>query len=231
MLKDYFIFTKGERTALSILIVLILISTGFLFGSKSNNTIAVNAEKEDSTFFKSYIYEKERSQEIEDSSISGKQNIHKQINKKTYAPQKKNYYIKKLKPGTIVELNAADTTLLKRVPGIGTVFANRIIKFRKLLRGFYSVEQLREVYGIDNDRFKTLKPWFSVDSSLIQKIRVNYILKDKLKYHPYLNYKQKNAIQYLLQNQEKINNWEELLMMDEFTENKDYRLKPYLSFE
>lgn len=77
--------------------------------------------------------------------------------------------------GTVVELNSADTTALKMVPGIGSVFAKRIIKYRDLLGGFYSVEQLGEVYGIDEDRYEAMKSWFSVDPSVISHLFVNQL--------------------------------------------------------
>ena len=46
-------------------------------------------------------------------------------------------YLPKLKPGATIDLNTADTTLLKRVPGIGSSFARRIVKYRELLGGYY----------------------------------------------------------------------------------------------
>ena len=55
--------------------------------------------------------------------------------------------------GTIVELNGADTTTLKKIPGIGSSFARRITKYRELLGGFHHIEQLAEVYGIDEERY------------------------------------------------------------------------------
>ena len=70
------------------------------------------------------------------------------------------------------------------VPGIGSVFAKRIIKYRDLLGGFYSVEQLGEVYGIDEDRYEAMKSWFSVDPSVISHLFVNQLSAKKLASHP-----------------------------------------------
>ncbi|MCC8152844.1 MAG: helix-hairpin-helix domain-containing protein, partial [Tannerellaceae bacterium] len=86
---------------------------------------------------------------------------------------------------------------MKKVPGIGPVFANRIIKYRELLGGFYSVEQLKEVYGIEEDRFSQLKDWFKADALLIRKVYINQLTEEELRSHPYINYKQARAIHKL----------------------------------
>ena len=58
----------------------------------------------------------------------------------------------KFPAGTVIELNQADTLTLKKIPGIGSTFARRIVGYRELLGGFYTVHQLAEVYGIDEER-------------------------------------------------------------------------------
>ena len=46
---------------------------------------------------------------------------------------------------TIVDLNKADTSILKRIPGIGSTLARMIVVYRQRLGGFYDVSQLQEV--------------------------------------------------------------------------------------
>lgn len=137
----------------------------------------------------------------------------------------------KFPAGTIIELNAADTLILKKVPGIGTGFARRIVKYRNLLGGFYTVAQLGEVYGIDQDRYRALAPWFRTDVSLIRPIRINRIPADSLPYHPYLNKPQKRALRQLRRQKGRIGSWENLSLLEEFTDADRERLAPYLSFE
>lgn len=48
----------------------------------------------------------------------------------------------KYPPGTIIDLNQADTTELKKIPGIGSRIARSIVNHRRLLGGFYQIEQL-----------------------------------------------------------------------------------------
>ena len=57
----------------------------------------------------------------------------------------------------IIELNVADTAMLKSIYGIGEKLSVRIVKYRKKLGGFYSVEQLKEVYGLRTENFKKIK--------------------------------------------------------------------------
>src|ERR1035437_1356299 len=90
---------------------------------------------------------------------------------------------------SIVELNAADTTELKTLKGIGSAFAKRIVKFRDLLGGFVKKEQLLEVYGFDKEKFDLVSPHITVDISLVKKININSASVDDLKKHPYMNKK------------------------------------------
>ena len=137
----------------------------------------------------------------------------------------------KFTEGTVVELNTADTTILKKVPGIGSTFAKRIVSYRNLLGGFYSVTQLSEVYGIDEDRYASLVQWFSADMDLISKIQLNVITQDSLNRHPYINYSQSRVIMQLRRQKGKLAGWENLQLLNEFTEADKIRLQYYLSFE
>ena len=93
-----------------------------------------------------------------------------------------------------VELNSADTTELKKLNGIGSVYAARILKYRDLLGGFYSVSQLLEVYNFPEETFKNIENNISADTLLIKKIRINFAEYADLLRHPYLNKKQVEAL-------------------------------------
>lgn len=49
-----------------------------------------------------------------------------------------------------IDINLADSTTWDELPGIGGVYASRIIKYRSMIGGFDSVAQLSNVYGIDS---------------------------------------------------------------------------------
>lgn len=93
------------------------------------------------------------------------------------------------KPGyNIIELNSADTTALIALPGIGSKLATRIITFRDKLGGFYSVEQVKETYGLQDSVFQKIKEYLKVNANSIKKININTVTIDDLKLHPYIKY-------------------------------------------
>lgn len=93
-----------------------------------------------------------------------------------------------------IELNSADSVELLKIRGVGPVFASRIIKYRRKLGGFTSVEQLQEVYGIDSSRFSQIASQVMTDSIDIIKININTATITELKKHPYLDYYLAKAI-------------------------------------
>ena len=115
-------------------------------------------------------------------------------------PERKDEYsnrkpeIKEIKKKVLVDLNTADSVTLLTLYGIGPSFAKRIIKYRNLLGGFYSKNQLLEVYGFDQDRLDKIEMYCDVSSGGIKKININTVRTDELKKHPYLDYYTAKAI-------------------------------------
>lgn len=134
-------------------------------------------------------------------------------------------YLPKLKPGATIDLNTADTTLLKRVPGIGSSFARRIVKYRDLLGGYYVVEQLQEVYGMDRERYDAIYPYFTVGTA----VRPLTITIDSISYHPYLSWRHKRTLRRLLEAEEPLD-WSNLMATGDFTRDDSLRLAPYMPF-
>lgn len=94
----------------------------------------------------------------------------------------------------MVELNMADSTQLETIRGIGPAFASRIIKFRNRMGGFHKKEQLLDVYGMDSVKYDALKDQIMVNPATVRKLNVNTATFEEIKGHPYLTYKQMNAI-------------------------------------
>lgn len=238
--RDLLYFSKGERRVLTLLLCLITISWIILWLT-DNKTIPAqdkHIETPASVPKTNNIAVKETmpvkpskvSSERKKNFIRKELQIHSNETKKTsgrFSYQK----TEKFPPGTIVELNTADTTILKKVPGIGSAFARRIIKYRNLLGGFYSVTQLREVYGIDEERYEAMKSWFSADSSLISPLDIHKVPIETFYRHPYINKQQAQIIVRLRKQKEKLSGWENFRLLEEFTETDKERLLPYLSFE
>jgi competence protein ComEA len=111
---------------------------------------------------------------------------------KIYA-EKKAYNLKP-KDKLTVEINTADSLELIRVPGIKGYTAMKIIELRNKLGGFYSREQLREVYRIDSARYSEIEPFIIVDQFMVKYININKATIDEMKIHPYIRYNLANVI-------------------------------------
>jgi competence protein ComEA len=61
-------------------------------------------------------------------------------------------------PITPLSLNSATAAQLDALPGVGPVLAQHILDFRAQHGGFTSLQQLRQVPGIGDRKFSTLKP-------------------------------------------------------------------------
>lgn len=241
--RDLLYFSKGERRALTIL--LSLITMAWLTLILTNRPTGIMDTTSPPITNAHFVYADTslcQPENLKRSNSIGKQlHLDKSskittdnptFTRKKYTSRKFRYTQNKKYPiGTIIELNQADTASLKMIPGLGSSFAKRIVKYRNLLGGFYSVDQLSEVFGIDEDRFNALKPWFSVDPSVIHPLRVNKLRIDSLPYHPYLSYPQRRAILKLLKQKGRLEGWENLQLLEEFTKEDKERLAPYLSFE
>ena len=109
------------------------------------------------------------------------------LNQQNHLESKKSLNVK-------ISLNTADTTQLKSLNGIGSVLSNRIVKFRDALGGFYSSQQLHDVYGISPEALANMIDKVEVDANLIKKINVNTSSVQQLQKHPYINKKLALAI-------------------------------------
>lgn len=102
-----------------------------------------------------------------------------------------NYKEKKTLPQ--VDINTSDTAAFISLPGIGNKLAQRIISFRDKLGGFYSVEQVKETYGLPDSVFQKIKPKL-VLTPAVKQLNINNATLDEMRAHPYLRYNLANAI-------------------------------------
>lgn len=130
----------------------------------------------------------------------------------------------------VIAINTADTLELDKIKGVGPAFARRIVKYRERLGGFYSKEQLFEVFGVDTTKYNEIKDQIKIDAEAIVKLNINTVEFDDLKRHPYLTFKQMNAIiQYRKQHgpYKSIADLGRVLILKPETIQK---IAPYLSF-
>lgn len=132
---------------------------------------------------------------------------------------------------SIIDVNVADTNLLKSLPGIGSKLAQRIINFREKLGGFSTVSQLAETYGLPDSTFQKISGYLTVGKATIKQININVATANDLKQHPYIGWKIANAIvQYRTQHNDfqSIEDIRKIALITDEVYNKIY---PYLSIK
>lgn len=129
--------------------------------------------------------------------------------------------------GTMVDLNEADTTELKKIPGIGSGIAKMIVSYRHRLGGFYDIAQLKEIKYINED----MLGWFKLGNTPIHRIDGNRAGLDKLRSHPYINFYQAKVIIEYRRKNGKLKSLSQISLYEEFTEKDLERLSHYLVFD
>lgn len=128
-----------------------------------------------------------------------------------------------------VELNSAGKDELMRLNGIGSIFADRIIKYRDLLGGFHSKSQLLEVYNFPPETFKSIEKDITVDSLQLKTIRINFAEYGELLRHPYIGKKQVEAILAYRSGNGAFQNREQLKLISEIDSATFVKIRPYVT--
>ena len=135
-------------------------------------------------------------------------------------------YPVKIKLTEHIALNIADTSSLKKVPGIGSSYARAIARYRERLGGFYSVEQLREIEGFPEESMR----YFTLGTDNIRKININRLSLSQLRRHPYITfYMAKNIVEYR-RLRGPIHSLQDLRLLQDFSPSVILRLQPYVEF-
>ena len=135
-------------------------------------------------------------------------------------------YPEKFAPGTIVDLNEADTAVLKRVPGIASYRARKIVEYRRRLGGFRSKEQVMEACQLPDE----VLDWFAVRPVPLVRLDVNRLSVSQLMKHPYLSFYQAKAIVEYRNKYGPLKGVQDLRNLPDFTPEGIERLADYLEF-
>lgn len=149
------------------------------------------------------------------------------------AIQQKPRVAKSIKTDQPIELNTADTTLLKQLRGIGSGYAKMIVNYRTKLGGFYSKEQLLEMYRFPAETYAKIEHQLWVDTAYIHKILINQSSIDQLKRHPYIRYFQAKSLydNRLKMSEQRYNALDDLVEDRDVTSQFIEKIAPYLSFK
>lgn len=130
-----------------------------------------------------------------------------------------------------VDINSADTSAFITLPGIGSKLANRIIGFREKLGGFYSADQVAEIYGLPDSTFSKIKPYLVVNNFSVKKIDINNADVNLLKQHPYIKWNLANVIVQYRQQHGNFKTLDELQNIALITPEIYKKISPYLEIK
>lgn len=202
-LREYFTFTKRERTGIVVLLALIGLCRCIPLAWEAYAPAAVEADSSllaeaaifeqqlkaaDTVTRRSFSYTRNRySARLGRPAAGHRQHFHRDslFTRRTYAP----FPPRPARKPVVVAINAADSAAWEALPGIGPVLAARIVRFRDKLGGFYSTAQVAETYGLADSTFKKIQSSLRADSVSLKKVNINKMDEQSLAKHPYIRYK------------------------------------------
>ena len=135
-------------------------------------------------------------------------------------------YPVKLKKGETIVLNQADTSELKKVPGIGSAYARAILRYGNRLGGYVSTTQLLEIDGVPESAL----PYFVLGKSEVRKMNVNKLSLNQLRNHPYIGFYRAKAIVDYRRLHGNLKSLKELSLSPDFSDDIIKKLLPYVDY-
>jgi DNA uptake protein ComE-like DNA-binding protein len=207
-LRNWFGYTRRERRSTFILLIIILIVTGIRFIVPNRE---IRIEEIPITSFSPLFY----TDTVKNPDVSA--GHMKKVN--AMAGKKK-----------LTDLNTCDSASLESLPGIGPVLASRIIKYRNLIGGYASVDQLREVYGLTGETVDLNSGRLYADTARIRKININKAEYRDLIRHPYLKIKDIQGIIKFREIKGKITGISDLIDNKIISDETAKKIRPYLNY-
>lgn len=131
----------------------------------------------------------------------------------------------------LIDLNEVDSVWLKKIYGIGPVLSKRIVKYRKILGGFHSMEQLQEVYGLTEEVIDRLKNKLLVKPNpTLIRIDLNNADARLISLHPYFSFDQARAIIAYRDQHGWFNDLSQIKNIHLIDDSTYLRVYPYLDF-
>ena len=127
-----------------------------------------------------------------------------------------------------IELNSATKEEFQRIRGIGSVLSERITQYRNLLGGFYSTDQLKEVYGLKEEVIEQIIQQSIFDGG-VNQITINTDSIKKLIGHPYIDYNLARAVINYRRVHGVYKSIDQLLEIKMMNDSLYQKLSPYLS--
>ena len=232
-MNNFLTFTKGERVAIIILaaVIFLLIAANFFIANRPAN-VKENLQNLDSIMaLHEAAVEKLKTTRPQDyKTTSEVTETPRRRDTKSYKETINNINKKVQQPiarSQKLNLNSADTTELKSLPGIGSFFAKNIVDYRNKLGGFIEKEQLLEVYAFDTTRMANIENLIVIDTIELRKVNVNTDDFKTILRHPYIEYEDVKKIVNYRESKGMIKSWEQYLKVVR-RNDVDERLELYL---
>jgi DNA uptake protein ComE-like DNA-binding protein len=194
LLREVYMLPRGEQRALILVSFLLILSVGIrlLVQFLPDREPAGMDEfvKESQALFASIALadslQKQRSDSVRLSRKSG-----------SFKSTSYSYPLTVNRSLEAININSADSIQLLPLPGIGPVFAGRIVKYRELLGGYVRIDQLGEVYGFPGETLELIRDRIVIDTGDIRKILLDSASFRDLLRHPYLGLEEvKSLVNY-----------------------------------
>ena len=171
MWKDFFYFTKGQRTGILVLIVLIVLALAANYTMKYFFPVT----EKDGTAFLAEVETFKKSLVSRDSIL--KVNRQRQFEER-YTKYRPYPAYKKELPYTLFTFdpNTADSSVFVRL-GLKPFIASNILKYRKKGGSFKTTADFGKVYGIKPDKLKELETYISIKE--IKNIKYDSLFKKR----------------------------------------------------
>lgn len=127
-------------------------------------------------------------------------------------------------------INAADTTALKQIRGIGSKLSARIVKYRDGLGGFHSMAQVQEVFALPPTVVDSLHKYtFVPKANTLQQLSLNQATAEQLRAHPYISANVARAIVAYREQHGNFQKVEDIRQIKIVTAEMFEKVSPYLA--
>lgn len=130
-----------------------------------------------------------------------------------------------------IDINRCDTDDIVVVPLFGSKRAARLVEYRDRLGGFYSLEQIREVYVLQDMDMEHVAKYFTLCPSDVRKININTASYKELVSHPYFDAYLAKTILNFREKHGKIDSFEQLQQITHAYPELMEKLRHYIVFE
>lgn len=131
----------------------------------------------------------------------------------------------------VCNINTADTNELKRLNGIGSFYARKIVEYRDELGGFHSLSQLLELWKMTPEKIDGFAENVVIRRKDLIKIPINRVTAHSLSRHPYVSFELANEIVLKREERSGFSSSDDLCSSGLLDAELCRKLVPYLNFD